>query len=161
MSALNESVIPGFWIAYFRERFRGEINEVIANSFSASGLTKADLARKLGRRPEQITRWLSAPCNLEADTISDLCLALGLVPRMSLYKIDSDKSDRGANKFFFKAEADAESQDTGSTTFMLCGSLYNSAAVPTLASNSNRDSKTTIVSSATVSSIVPGLSANA
>jgi hypothetical protein len=41
-----------------------------------SGLTKAELSKRLGRAPEQITRWLAAPGNLRLDTVSDLLLAM-------------------------------------------------------------------------------------
>ena len=68
-------------IAYFRERTRNEIHAVLVRRFlqhaKANGLTKAELARRLGRKPEQLTRWLTAPGNLTIDTISDLLLAMG------------------------------------------------------------------------------------
>ena len=41
------------------------------------GFTRADLARRLGKRPEQVTRWLAGPGNLKIDTLSDLLLAMG------------------------------------------------------------------------------------
>ena len=40
-------------------------------------MTRADLARKLDKRPEQITRWLSAPGNWTFDTAAALALAMG------------------------------------------------------------------------------------
>jgi hypothetical protein len=42
--------------------------------FLKSGLNKAEFARRIGRAPEQITRWLAAPGNWELDTISDFLL---------------------------------------------------------------------------------------
>jgi len=80
MSALADSQVGPFWRGYFQERFRSDIHEQLLKAFEASGLSKADLARKLGRRPEQITRWLATPNNLEADTLADLALALGMAP---------------------------------------------------------------------------------
>lgn len=93
MRALDESELGEFWIGYFRERFRGEINDQLLEAFQASGLSKADLARKLGRRPEQITRWLAAPNNLEADTLADLALALGMVPKISFERVSVSPSE--------------------------------------------------------------------
>jgi transcriptional regulator with XRE-family HTH domain len=42
----------------------------------SKGLTKATLARRLGKAPEQITRWLASPGNLRLDTVSDILLAM-------------------------------------------------------------------------------------
>lgn len=93
MRALDEAELGEFWIGYFRERFRGEINDQLLEAFQASGVSKADLARKLKRRPEQITRWLAAPNNLEADTLADLALALGMVPRISFERVSVSPSE--------------------------------------------------------------------
>jgi hypothetical protein len=66
-------------LAYFRERLRNRIHQFILRQFQARqerGLTQADVARVLGRRPEQINRWLGTPGNWTLDTISDLMLAI-------------------------------------------------------------------------------------
>jgi hypothetical protein len=66
-------------LAYFRERLRNRIHQFILRQFQARqgrGLTQADVARVLGRRPEQINRWLGTPGNWTLDTISDLILAI-------------------------------------------------------------------------------------
>lgn len=65
--------------AYFRTRLKLRIQEKLLNIFldeKERGLTKAEIARRLGKKPEQITRWLTAPGNLSLDTISDLLLAM-------------------------------------------------------------------------------------
>jgi len=46
------------------------------DSLAESELTKADLARMLGKEPSQITRWLSGSGNLTLDTLSDLLFAV-------------------------------------------------------------------------------------
>ena len=55
------------------ERLR--LYEAVIKEFLESGVTKAELARRIGRKPEQITRWLGAPGNWTLDTVSDLLLA--------------------------------------------------------------------------------------
>jgi hypothetical protein len=72
--------IPVGKLAYFRERFRDRLYELVVKEFlkkERSGqLTRADLARRIGRKPEQITRWLGAPGNWTLETVSDLLLAI-------------------------------------------------------------------------------------
>ncbi len=65
--------------SYFRARFRSRIHEAMLRIFldeKSKGLTKATLARRLGKAPEQITRWLASPGNLRLDTVSDILLAM-------------------------------------------------------------------------------------
>jgi hypothetical protein len=72
--------IPIGKLAYFRERFRDRLYELVASEFlkkeRAGELTRADLARRIGRKPEQINRWLGAPGNWTIETVSDLLLAI-------------------------------------------------------------------------------------
>ena len=63
-------------LAYFRERQRSRIHEFVISEFLKSGMTKAEFARRIGRDPAQITRWLANPGNWELDTISDFLLGI-------------------------------------------------------------------------------------
>ena len=66
-------------LGYFRERFRNRIHQFVLKQFIAKqkdGLTQADVARILDKRPEQIHRWLGTPGNWTLDTVSDLMLAI-------------------------------------------------------------------------------------
>lgn len=111
INALKEPKIGKYWIGYFRENFRGEINDQLLESFEVSDLTKADIARKLDRRPEQITRWLLAPGNLESDTISDIALALGLVPRIRFEKIEEQKTNEEVHEFIARYQQSSSSDE--------------------------------------------------
>ena len=77
---LNEDQIPLGTISYFRERFRDRLYDLVLDEFfkqeSETGLTRADVARRIRRRPEQITRWFGAPGNWTLETVSDLLLAI-------------------------------------------------------------------------------------
>lgn len=67
-------------LGYFRGSLRNNLYAEILKLFAAkskTNFTRADLARRLNRRPEQITRWFSGPGNLRLDTLSDLLLAMG------------------------------------------------------------------------------------
>lgn len=89
--ALSEKEIKKFWLGYFQQKFREEVHEQLLELYdsvkSARGIARSDLAKKIGRRPEQVTRWLSSPTNLEIDTISDLALGLGVIPKLEFQPI--------------------------------------------------------------------------
>jgi hypothetical protein len=64
---------------YFQTRLRNRIFDYIIGRFvreQKRGLTKAALARRIGKSPEVINRWLGAPSNLTTDSISDLLLGI-------------------------------------------------------------------------------------
>jgi len=91
IAALNEQAIDKFWLGYFQETFRenlfSEFHEAYKKWSEEAGNNQASLAKKMGKRPEQVCRWLSSPNNLEADTISDLAIALGYSPKITFVKI--------------------------------------------------------------------------
>jgi hypothetical protein len=66
--------------AYFHARLRNRIYSFVLKKFTekekSEGLTKAELARRIGRKPEIITRLLGAPGNWTLETVSDLLLGI-------------------------------------------------------------------------------------
>lgn len=72
--------IPSHKLAYFQSRLRHNLYDFIISKFeemeAAEGLTKAELARRTGCKPELITRRLGAPGNWTLDTISDLLIGI-------------------------------------------------------------------------------------
>ena len=77
---LDGEKIPLGTLSYFRERFRDRLYDLVMEEFlvqdAENGLTRAEVARRIGRRPEQITRWFAAPGNWTLETVSDLLLAI-------------------------------------------------------------------------------------
>lgn len=67
--------------AYYRRRNQNKIHLALASFFAeeaaAGRITKKKLAALIEKNPAQITRWLTEASNYEADTISDLLLAMG------------------------------------------------------------------------------------
>ncbi|CUH70076.1 hypothetical protein TL5118_04051 [Thalassovita autumnalis] len=63
-------------LSFVRARNRNKAHSLLLDEFEKSGMSKADLAKMLGKRPEQITRWLGGPANLTLDTLSDLTFAI-------------------------------------------------------------------------------------
>lgn len=71
--------IPAAKRAYFQERLRLKMFSFLLGKFADgqhNGLTKAVLARRIGKTPDVVTRWLGTPSNLTLDTISDLLLGI-------------------------------------------------------------------------------------
>lgn len=73
--------IPEGKLAYFRERLRLKLYDVIMAAFDdlekEGALTRADLARRINKDPAQITKFFASPGNWTVDTISDLALGVG------------------------------------------------------------------------------------
>ena len=89
--------------AYFRSRLKNRIHDIVVNYYlqlqKEEGLTKAELARRLDTRPEQITRWLSAPGNWQLDTMSNLLLAMQAEPDFTISKLADKRFDNFSHEF--------------------------------------------------------------
>lgn len=71
--------IPKPTLAYFQQRLRNRVFDLLLERFDEEkkkGLTKAILARRIGKTPDVINRWLGSPSNLTLDTLSDLMIGL-------------------------------------------------------------------------------------
>jgi hypothetical protein len=72
--------VPPEKLAYFQERTRNRLHAYILNKFIekeiAGVLSRAELARRIGRKPEVISRMLGAPGNWTIGTISDLLIGI-------------------------------------------------------------------------------------
>lgn len=68
--------VPLGTLGYFRARNKHNAYALVIRELQKSGITKAELARRLGKEPAQITRYLSGPGNWTLDTLSDLLFAI-------------------------------------------------------------------------------------
>jgi hypothetical protein len=97
-SEIDESTrgIPVAMLAYFRGRLSNKVHELVLSEFAAQEregkATRTDLARKVHKKPEQITRWLGSPGNWTLDTLSDLLLGMGLEPTISARSLASPEA---------------------------------------------------------------------
>jgi hypothetical protein len=82
--------IPVGTLGYFEARNRNRLYEVVLNEFLRSGISQATLARRLGKNPDVVCRWLGAPGNWTLDTVTDLLFAIsGAEPEYRLaYPLD-------------------------------------------------------------------------
>jgi hypothetical protein len=116
--------IPSSTRAYFQQRLRNRIFNFLLEKFVAAqrdGLTKAALARRIGKSPEVINRWLGIPSNLTIDSVSDLLLGITaeeLEPGASspLKAIQHNYSHFEALRFSVPSETDAPNYTKGSST---------------------------------------------
>lgn len=67
-------------IAYYNRRLQNVVfNEIIrafVEEVKAGRISRAALAKRIGKEPAQITRWLSGPANLTLNTISIILLGM-------------------------------------------------------------------------------------
>ena len=68
--------IPEAALTYFRVRNKQRLYELVLNEFIKSGLSQAELARRLSKAPEVVCRLLGAPGNWRLDTVSDFLFAI-------------------------------------------------------------------------------------
>lgn len=73
--------IPEDEFAYYSRRLQNRVFGAMVNAFAdevrAGHISRAKLAKKINKSPEQITRWLSQPSNMKLDTISRIYCGLG------------------------------------------------------------------------------------
>lgn len=67
-------------IVYYSRRLRSRVFDEMLRAFSEAidnqGMTRAKLAKRIGVKPEQITRWFSAPSNYTLDTVAKILVGL-------------------------------------------------------------------------------------
>jgi hypothetical protein len=78
---LEGKPIPVDKLAYFRRRLRLQLHDLVLRTFhQQETLTKAELARRIGRAPEVVNRLLGGPGNWTLDTVSDLLIGMAVLP---------------------------------------------------------------------------------
>ncbi len=72
----GRDLIPAGVLEYFQTRNRMRLFTLVQHEFEESGITKAELADRLGKGADRISHLLGAPGNWTIDTASDLLFAI-------------------------------------------------------------------------------------
>ncbi len=127
MSFLSEILsgeqIPIGKLAYFRARLSNRIHELVLAEFVKlerdGKINKAQLAKRIGRKPEQVTRWLGASGNWTIETLSDLLLGMGREPTLTVAAL----ADMQTKNFVDEAPLAPALAFIEASTYRLLGSL--------------------------------------
>lgn len=101
-------------------RNKNKVHSFLLELFAESDTSKSDLAKMLGKKPEQITRWLGSSGNLTLDTISQLVFALTGGKFIKIEVADDlsrGKSNHQTPDWIVKRNADQESIGSPLITF--------------------------------------------
>ena len=93
---LEGKPIPVGKIEYFRARLRSRLHQLVLEEFLRQkdrGLSQKDLAKRIGKRADQVSRWLGAPGNWTLDTVSDLLIAMGAEPDFKVVALDQKATE--------------------------------------------------------------------
>lgn len=89
---LSGDQIPENKLAYFEQRALNSFYDFVIRKFEEerlnSHLTKAKLASRIGRGPDQVNRWLASPSNWTIGTVARLLVGIaGEEPALSSRKL--------------------------------------------------------------------------
>jgi hypothetical protein len=102
----GETVRPETF-AYLRGRAKRQAYNLVVREFKKSGISKTELAKRLGKTLPEVSRMLGGPANWTIVTVTDLLFAIsGGVPR---WEIDFflDRPRRNATRPSWLAEPDS------------------------------------------------------
>jgi len=63
-------------LGYVTQTARDDVFDMVANACVEAGVTRANIARRLGKDPAQVSRLLNSPGNWTIDTIAELLFAI-------------------------------------------------------------------------------------
>lgn len=110
-------------LGYFTAKAQAEAHQEILKRFlecQRTGISKSVIAQRLGKRPEQVTRWIATPGNWTIETYAQLMLALdgiALFDSMSLKEVSLKIKKSPSADIDFSENQTATNRVTLSLTF--------------------------------------------
>src|SRR4051812_2691532 len=109
---VSDDKISAGTLAYISTRVQSWAYSLVVQEFKNSGITQAQLARRLGKGQDLVSRMLSRPGNWELKTFAEFLFAIsGAVLKFS---IERPLANAGPNAAFFKVTS--ASTDRPATT---------------------------------------------
>lgn len=107
-------------LGYFSAKAQSDAHELVLRrfmEFAQNGGTRADICRRLNKRPEQVTRWLAGPGNWTLETVSYLLLAMGGVPEFKCRELadmnrDANQDQLGRAVYFIATTTPANTSSS-------------------------------------------------
>jgi hypothetical protein len=93
--------VPLGTLGYFRARNKRHAYDLVVREFKRSGISQAELARRLGKGTDRVCKLIGGPGNWTLDTVSDLLFAIGAAEPVYGLSYPLDKPTRN-----YSAEAD-------------------------------------------------------
>ena len=72
----GDDQLPGAQLGFVAGKLRNDLHAVVLREFKSSGLTQAELAKRLGKDKAWVSRTLGAPGNWTIDTAATLIFAI-------------------------------------------------------------------------------------
>src|SRR6187551_1873663 len=89
--------VPADTRDYFRSRAKRQAYDLVMRELGAGNISRAELARRLGKGPDRISKMLAGPANWTIITLADLLFAIkGGVPKYGIdYPLDKTPRNFG------------------------------------------------------------------
>ena len=122
--------VPPETFGYLRARAKRKAYDLVMKEFEKSRISKAELARRLGKGADRVSRMLGGPGNWTLATMSDLLFAITAgVPSFNVdYPLDKPARNYGAREQYTFKVSQGSSASVGALTNT--GGKFESRQVP-------------------------------